>query len=77
MRGELKKLVWCGLALSLIAGCAAQKQVVAPQQPCPPFAPSAIYEQKTDNFLVVLDTSETMAGLHNKQVKLQIAKAPN
>jgi len=59
----------------VIAGCAAQKQVVAPQQPCPPFAPSAICEQKTDNFLVVLDTSETMAGMHNKEVKLKIAKA--
>lgn len=74
MRRELKKSLVCVFAFGIIAGCAAQKQVVS-QQPCPPYAPSAVYEQKTDNFLVILDTSETMADLHNKQVKLQIAKS--
>ena len=75
MRKTWGKAVLCGLALAALVGCAAQTQMVAsPPQTCKAFMPGELYVQKTDNFLVILDSSETMGGMHNKEQKLSIAK---
>lgn len=76
MRTTWGKAVLCGLTLTALVGCAAQTQMVASTtQACKAFMPGELYVQKTDNFLVILDSSETMGGMHNKQQKLSIAKA--
>ncbi len=63
--------VFVSLALAaFLFGCAA---VTQPPQACSPPAQQARLVQKADNFLVILDTSETMAGQYKTASALQLA----
>lgn len=78
-RGRLMKQVWRTcitiMLLAVFAGCAATApQVATKSQPCSPVVKTAMHTQKADNFLVIIDSSETMGGMHNAQLKLKIAK---
>lgn len=58
-------------ALVFCAGCAAQK---AAGPGCKPMVDVQKYAQKAENFLVLLDSSETMGGMIGSKSKLCIAK---
>jgi len=55
-------------------GCAARTTVMKAPDACKPVLKTDLLVQKTDNFLIIFDPSETMSAVHNGQVKLRIAK---
>ena len=65
------------VVLMFCFGCAAfSKQCTKNQeQPCSPIVKKTRCIQKADNFLVILDTSETMKGKYQDRCKLGLAKS--
>ncbi len=73
---QLKKTVClCVLMIAMaLAGCAQQASYICDvKSPCQKI-PTAGYVQKTNSFLVLFDSSETMGDLYAGQKKLAIAK---
>lgn len=58
---------------SLMVGCAAPKPTVFKAVKLTPKVKAGLLEQKADNFLIILDASSSMAQLHKRQYKLNIA----
>lgn len=71
MKSHVKLLVSV-TAFTLFFGCAAQMQ--QKPQACGPPAGMENLVRKADNFLVILDTSETMGGMYKGAGSLQTAK---
>jgi OOP family OmpA-OmpF porin len=75
MRRHMKVLIGFAL-LAFCFGCAAQSKQCTKNQapPCPPIVKKETCIQKADNFLILLDTSETMRGKYLGTCKLGSAK---
>lgn len=75
MKSHMKLFISLTL-FAFLFGCAAQTQQAATQKPqaCSPFVKTSQYVQKIDNFIVILDTSETMAGLYKGATEMQMAQ---
>lgn len=74
MKKQYAKIFFSLTVLAMIAGCATQSQVITKPQACKPVVKTDQLVQKADNFLIVLDASETMSGMYNNQTKIKIAR---